>query len=473
MTLFDNSRIFGLMQQYNPWWQTGAVGETLPTVRRQAYADLLHTVADSEYRRFAVLSGARRVGKTTVMKQVIAELLGRGVPPTNILYLSFDNPIVKLCGMEQVLATYDEMIPHTGLYYFFFDEIQYADNWSLWVKTLYDTRADLRLAATGSASPAIEKGASDSGVGRWRTFRMPTLTFREYCAIAGVSVHGLDGLSLEKLLAMQETEFKKAMLMLSGLTPHWNRYLMLGGFPELVHGTRMDEAQRILREDVVDKVLKRDVPALFDVRNSSQLEKIFLYLCLNTSGIINYSGISGVMEGVSKPTVVRYIDYLRDANLLYLSPSLGGGAKGKLGGQPKAYIADAALRNACLMINNPTANETDLGIMVETAVYKHFFTAYGTSAHVGYLRTTGKDKEVDVVVELPSLERILCEVKYRHGSPVGAQDAIMALSSAPHTKAAIIATKDAQDFSITTTQEGAKVFRIPAPALCYILGVNS
>lgn len=360
------------------------------------------------------------------------------------------------------------MIFHDGTYYFFFDEIQYADNWSLWVKTLYDTRPDLRLAATGSASPAIEKGAADSGVGRWRTFRMPTLTFREYCDIAQVPVKLPTGLGLEGLLSLPEREYMAALLPSSGLVPHWNRYLVLGGFPELIRSSRPDEAQRILREDVVDKVLKRDIPALFDVRNSAQLEKIFLYLCFNTGGIVNYSAISGAMEGVSKPTVVRYIEYLRDANLLYLCPPLGSGSKGKLG-KHKVYIADAALRNACLMINNPETNEKDLGIMTESAVYKHFNVAYDDSARVGYLRLPGKGKEVDIVVETPAQERILCEVKYRHGSPVSAQGAIMELSADPRTKFAIIATKDAQDYSVSTTREHAKVFRIPAPALCYIL----
>jgi len=147
---------------------------------------------------------------------------------------------------------------------------------------------------------------------------------------------------------------------------------------------------------------------------------------------------------------------------------LGSGSKGKLG-KHKVYIADAALRNACLMINNPETNEKDLGIMVETAVYKHFNVAYGDSAHVGYLRLPGKGKEVDNVVEEPTQERILCEVKYRHGLLVSAQEASMKLSSNPRTKAAIIAAKDAQDYSISTTHEQAKVFRIPAPALCYLL----
>lgn len=134
----------------------------LPGIRRTAFRQ----VADREIRRFAVLSGARRTGKTTVMLQVIQALLDEGVPPANILYVSFDNPILRLCGFHQVWETYRRFVPHTGVYYAFLDEVQYAEEWSLWVKTLYDTEPQLRVAATGSASPSIERGASDSGA-RW------------------------------------------------------------------------------------------------------------------------------------------------------------------------------------------------------------------------------------------------------------------------------------------------------------------
>lgn len=50
-------------------------------------------------RRFAVLSGARRVGKTTIMYQMIDNLIDEGISPKNILYVSFDNPIIKLVNV--------------------------------------------------------------------------------------------------------------------------------------------------------------------------------------------------------------------------------------------------------------------------------------------------------------------------------------------------------------------------------------
>ena len=128
MTIFDSPRIYSLLEQYNPWWKNGQVSEKLPTMHRKAYHDTLRTICSAELRRFAVLSGARRVGKTTVMKQLIVELLSRGVPPSNILYLTFDNPIFKLCGIDRVIQAYEEYVPHQGPYFFFLDEVQYAES---------------------------------------------------------------------------------------------------------------------------------------------------------------------------------------------------------------------------------------------------------------------------------------------------------------------------------------------------------
>ena len=65
------------------------------------------------------------------------------------------------------------------------------------------------------------------------------------------------------------------------LQNHFNRYLTIGGFPELALSDDDFYAQRMLREDVVDKVLKRDIMTLFNIRNPSLMEKLFLYLCLN------------------------------------------------------------------------------------------------------------------------------------------------------------------------------------------------
>lgn len=469
--IFEQAELYGVLQQVNPWWQTGRLPAEPPVLKRQAFYDALGIITGGELRRFAILSGARRVGKTTVMRQLIAHLLAQGVQADNILYISFDNPVFKLCGLRAVLETYRQRHYRGGTCYYFFDEIQYAEDWSLWVKTLYDHNPELQLVATGSASPVLERGASDSGVGRWRVLRMPTMLFREYCELQGL--HPLRGElpRLEALPELSASDLGRAMASLSELTPHWYHYLQQGGFPELLSLKSRESILDILQEDVIDKVLKRDVPALFDVRNPLQLEKIFLYLCLHCGSVFNWDTMSSAL-GTSKPTLARYISYLQDANLIYLSRNLCATGKKGLTAQPKIYIADAALRNAGLMRYAPMSSEAELGIMAESTVYKHFFAAYRRYGDVGFIRGAGKGKnEIDIAVELRNGQRVLCEVKYRNDSELSAQDAIMAACRQGEPALCVLATKSPHDFGRVEKAGAAPLFRIPCAALCYMLSV--
>ncbi len=85
--------------------------------------------------------------------------------------------------VESILSIYEAMYPIEGIRYVFLDEIQYTENWELWMKVIYDSRKDFRLMATGSASPVLEKGAADSGTGRWSVLKIPIMSSYEYCRL--------------------------------------------------------------------------------------------------------------------------------------------------------------------------------------------------------------------------------------------------------------------------------------------------
>ena len=67
--------------------------------------------------------------------------------------------------------------------YYFFDEVQYAQDWDRWLKIIYDTQPDTHVVATGSASPALMKGSRESGAGRWTVIQVPTMSSYEYCEL--------------------------------------------------------------------------------------------------------------------------------------------------------------------------------------------------------------------------------------------------------------------------------------------------
>lgn len=473
---FSEERLLGLLTQYNPWWSgMPFLEENTPRKKRLAYYEAKKILMHQELRRFVILSGARRVGKTTILYQLIEELLRAGVPARRLVYLSFDNPILKLGGFDAVLETYKNAYGLEDEVYFFFDEVQYAEDWELWVKTLYDLHPNLRLVATGSASPTLEKGTAESGVGRWSVLKVPTLSFYEYCDLLQVPNRPelAADLAPTELAKMERGDLSELMIKLSFLQHHFHRYLTVGGFPELVLATDDIFSQRMLREDVVDKVIKRDVLALFNVRNPLQFEKVFLYLCLNSAKIINYTTMSKELDGISQVTLTNYIQFLKEANLIYISDPLGVDGKGILKGRPKIYIADSAIRNAMLMLEDAITTPEEMKLMVETTVYKHLAAFYyPTKAQVGYYRRVREgEKEVDVVVEQP-FGRNLYEVKYRENTQLKATEAIIELANDEKVKIknAIVITKRAEDYGISSHETRIPVVRIPAPAFLYLLG---
>ncbi|MBD5461465.1 MAG: ATP-binding protein [Lachnospiraceae bacterium] len=475
MAIVRDEQVMKALRQYNPWWRLpSAIKEESKPQKRLAYYEALRMLKHKSIRRFVVLSGVRRVGKTTILYQIMDNLIEEGINPKNILYVTFDNPILKFVNMESVLSIYESLYPVRGTRYIFFDEIQYTDNWELWMKVIYDSRKDIRLIATGSASPILEKGATDSGTGRWSVLKIPTMSFYEYCRLLGLEEPKLpENLKLTALVKMNKAELSDLMSRFMPLQNHFNRYLTIGGFPELVLSDDDAYAQRMLREDVVDKVIKRDVLTMFNIRSPLLMEKLFLYLCMNSTEIFNATTAAKELENISVLTIESYIEALEMSNLIYLAKPMDVGSKGALKGKPKIFIADAAIRNAVLMIDDVLSEEWELGVMVETAVYKHIVSFYqGSTAQLGYFRKAkDNQKEVDVVIELPR-QKILCEVKYRNNSHIPNADAIVELCRDEKSKvtSAFLITKQLDDFGIGKHVTAVPIMRVPAIAFLYLLG---
>lgn len=477
MAFVTEQQLIKVLRKYNTWWTSPlGLAEKSKPQKRLAFHEALSILTHPTLRRFCVLSGARRVGKTTIMYQVIESLISQGIDPHNILYVTFDNPIIKFVNVEDVINAYDSLYPISGTRYLFFDEIQYTENWELWMKTLYDSRIDIRLAATGSASPILDKGSSDSGIGRWTTIRVPTMSFYEYCDLLGIPKPEVpQDIRLASLALRTDAELGDLTSRFSNLVQHFNRYLIVGGFPELVLSDDDEYSQRLLREDVVDKVIKRDVLTLFSIRSPILMEKLFLYLCMNSGGLFNITTASKKLSGTSQATLDNYISALEKSNLIYISNPMYLGSKGALKGKPKIYVADPAIRSAALMTENPLEDEDEMGVIIEATVYKHIISFFQTQpAQVGYYRSTsGKQKEVDVVIEKPR-EKILFEVKYRNDSHILKDDAIVDLCNDDKAQitSAFLITKKLDDFGFSKHDTKVPILRMPALVFLYLLGLQ-
>ena len=156
MAITTKEGIFKVLSAFNPWWKSGSISDKMAkTYKRFAFHEAMKWLQQTNLRRTVILTGTRRVGKTTIQYQMIEWLLKSGIQPQKIVFISMDHPMLKLAGINDILECYHESIYPEQDTYYFFDEVQYAQDWDKWLKTIYDMQPDTHIVATGSASPAL------------------------------------------------------------------------------------------------------------------------------------------------------------------------------------------------------------------------------------------------------------------------------------------------------------------------------
>ena len=469
----SKTELFAVLRQYNPWW-SGGRSPDLPDWRRAAFREISAWAENPPAGRALLLSGARQIGKTTLYLQTIDHLLDQGVEPTNILYATFDHPLLKLIGLDALIQLWREFEPGNGdAEYLFLDEIQVAKDWQTWIKHQVDFSKNRRIAVTGSATPLVEKG-QESGVGRWQTIQLATLSFFEYLQIRKSPSPDLPAVgSLLELFSWDEAQFAKLSEEARPLAGLFHEYLLRGGFPQSAIVESISLAQRLLREDIVDKVLKRDMTALFGVRRVLELEQVFLYLCLHDGGLLNIQELCSSL-GLKRPTVGNFIALLESTHLIHRLLPFGYG-KQILRARPKVYLADAAIAPGVLLKGKALLEDPDaLGQAVETAFFKHIFTRYYAQS-VGFSYWRGKqDREVDIIADLGT-RLVPFEVKYRSPKHTGLGDlkGLINFCTEHTVETGYVITREMTDFQIMEIEQNkakTRILKIPAPLACYWLG---
>lgn len=479
------NELFGVLQQFNPWWSGQRISD-LPNWERTAASAVWAWVQEKKSRRALLLTGARQVGKTTLLRQTIRRLVDENHPAANILFATFDHPLLKLAGLERTLRAWDELYaPIAGSPRFLFlDEIQYAADWQTWLKHQVDFQPSRRIAVTGSASP-LRDGSTESGVGRWETIPLSTLSFGEFLRLRTIEPPAIPPVkSLRELFDWRETDFAKARAAGRALTVHFHDYLLRGGFPEPALADDLVRCQRLLREDIVDKILKRDMTALYGVRRVLDAEKLFLYLCYHNGGIVDLAMLARELDGVNKQTAQNFLDLFEATHLIYRLKPHGYG-KEVLRGRDKVYLADAAIPGAVMLLGRRLLEQPDrLGAAVETAFFKHVFTwFYAQTPTFSYWRDkNNKDQEVDLIAQAG--DRVVpFEVKYRDEELTAKRlQGLRIFLENYKLSQGYVVTQRLKDFRVielpsatkgkTKQKLAAKVLAIPAPLACYWLSAG-
>ncbi len=278
----------------NDWWKSGKVKtELAKNYRRPIFEEAYKLL--KKYKEVVILTGMRRVGKTTLMYQIIDGLL-KQTNPLNIIYFAFDYGVVEVVS---ILDAYQKI---TGVnwkkekIYLFLDEIQVLDNWGPQIKLLYDAFPNISFVISGSASLQLERRAMDSLVGRHFLIDVPVLSINEYYslrydkAVDNVKLYETEiGLEVESYIRKP--------------------------FPELA---KIDDGKRIyeyIQESIVSKIISQDLLQDFDKVDVTMLNSLVEIFFYEPGMILNIDSLSKTLAK-RKQEVERHIYMLEFSKLI-------------------------------------------------------------------------------------------------------------------------------------------------------------
>ncbi|WP_291069283.1 MULTISPECIES: ATP-binding protein [unclassified Empedobacter] len=362
---------------------------------KRLYFDLFYPfVKDTDVRRAVVLMGPRRVGKTVMMFHTIDELIKEGIDPKKIFFIGIDNPIYINLGLEDLLNLCKDALKLKDLNnsYVFFDEIQYLKDWERHLKVLVDSYPDIKFIVSGSAAAALRWHSSESGAGRFTDFMLPPLTFQEY-----IHLKGLDHLIYQDSIVYNDRSIPYCLTHdVKTLNGEFINYLNFGGYPEVVMSEKIQsDMGRYVKNDIVDKVLLRDLPSLYGIKDVQELNRFFTYVAYNTGNEFSYEAMSKD-SGITKDTLKKYLEYLEAAFLIKVLHKVDINAKKmKRVTSFKVYLTNPSLRTA--LFSPITESDSEMGNMVETAILSQWM--HRENLDLTYARWKDrKEGEVDLVL---------------------------------------------------------------------------
>jgi len=357
------------------------VPDHLKGKQRTALSDLISFL---DKRQGLIIEGLRRVGKTTLMHQLINYLLNTKVNPLHILYFTFDEEVEYL---DKILDEYEKLYLKSNLdgkkIFIFLDEIHKLKSWQDKLKIYYDYHPEIKFIISGSTSPVIEKNAKESLAGRFFSFKLKPLTFKEFLVFRGFDV-----------------DYQKIDFFKKELDIEFYQYIKTSGFVEVI--TEEDDSfiQKYFNETVSERIVYKDVPQAFGIDEPDLLKTMFSLVCYEPGSLINYDSLGNDLKR-DRRTIQKYFTYLNSSFLIktlynYSSNQLIKHKKNK-----KIYPAFSSF----IFAKNPDllVNKSKLGRALETVILQE-------QEPTMYFRNPQK-VEVDFIINYQGKETPL-EVKF-------------------------------------------------------------
>jgi hypothetical protein len=308
-----------------------------------------------------VITGMRRVGKSTLLKQIQEMLIEKGVSPQHIISINFEwLEFEEQKDYKRLNRYIEEKIRNEGKYYVFLDEIQEVDGFEKVVNSLH-SKGTCEIFITGSNSTLLSGELATYLTGRYYMIEVMPLSFHEI---------------------FQESISKEDAFM---------DYVRMGGLPgRLQFQTETTEKNYI--SDMYQAILLRDIVKRNNIRDVELFQRFMLFLIQNVGQIFSAGRITDFLKNegrkLSRETIYNYIEAAKNAYLIHGVPRYNIKGKDVLKTNEKYFVNDLGFRS--LYFNN----EKDIGQALENIVYLEL-------RRRGYEILVGKfeEKEVDFVIQ--------------------------------------------------------------------------
>lgn len=299
------------MYLLNPWWEGK---EFSKGIERKAYLDNLQKHIKDNL--VGILVGSRRVGKTTILFQLINALLKDGIEPRRILYVLLDHPKFSKYTISQIIEDYRRLhdLSRDVRIFLFFDEAQYTKGWEQEIKALADTEK-VKIFVSGSASTLIfQKQAFLTG----RFFKQAVfpLDFAEFLIFKGKNIPGSENYRLENLL---------------------EDYFRTGGYPEYVLQQNPEYFA-----DLAEAIVFKDIVLLFGIRNPQLVRDLLLLLADRAGHQTSFTKLGKILS-LSTETVREYVSCLEQTFLITELRRFAASRNKQIYAAKKFYLNDTGL----------------------------------------------------------------------------------------------------------------------------------
>lgn len=299
------------------------------TTKREINLNLDHDL-------ITTITGPRRAGKTFLCFQKMKELLDKGIPRDNLLYINFEDD--KLLNsdsndLEGIFEIFIEEVDKNKKIFLFFDEIQVVKNWDSWIRKIYDTKKELKLILTGSSSKMLSREISTKLRGRIYNIEVLPLSFKEYLMWKDDTLNMKSIFSSGKDLAKAKKYFKE--------------YLFDGGYPSVLLNPKIKED---ILQNYYDSMIFKDVVERYNIIDVKKLQILSKLIFESTSREISYTNLSNKLKSLGfstgKSTVIEHLSYLEEAYLFFQVLKYEYSLQKQLGSIKKVYCIDNGLLNS-------------------------------------------------------------------------------------------------------------------------------